>query len=102
MAELHKKILNVYKTVLEGLSLNGGESNVNRILYFKPNMIEGLHSLPQILVSGEGVVQNIGGPEFGEVIVSRSKVYRYTQGDIDWDYAGRSASIRTFDLSGDE
>lgn len=60
----------------------------------------------EAITGGDGenpmVVQNIGGPEFGEVIVAKSHTYRYTYEDIDWNYSGRSASFRTFDLSGEE
>jgi hypothetical protein len=60
----------------------------------------------EAVIGGDGenpmVVKNIAGPEFGDVIVAKSHVYRYTHEDIDWDYAGRSASFRTFELSGDE
>jgi hypothetical protein len=48
------------------------------------------------------VLQNIGGPEFGDVIVAKSHTYRYTYDGIDWNYSGRSASFRTFNLSGDD
>jgi hypothetical protein len=37
---------------------------------------------------------------FGDIQVAQSNVYKYTQGDIAWDYSGRSASIRTFKLQG--
>lgn len=60
----------------------------------------------EALTGGDGenpmVLQNIGGPEFGDVIVAKSHTYRYTYEDIDWDHAGRSASFRTFDLSGEK
>jgi hypothetical protein len=60
----------------------------------------------EALTGGDGknpmVLQNIGGPEFGDVIVAKSHTYRYTYDGVDWNYAGRSASFRTFDLSGNE
>lgn len=60
----------------------------------------------EAITGGDGenpmVVQNIGGPEFGDVIVAKSHTYRYTYEDIDWNYSGRSASFRTFDLAGDQ
>ena len=37
---------------------------------------------------------------FGDVLVAQSNVYKYTQGDIAWDYSGRSASIRSFKFEG--
>lgn len=69
--------------------------------------IDGILDLDvEAVTGGDGenpmVVKNLGGPEFGDVIVAKSHTYRYTNEDIDWDYAGRSASFRTFDLSGDE
>jgi hypothetical protein len=60
----------------------------------------------EAITGGDGenpmVLQNIGGPEFGDVIVAKSHRYRYTYGGVDWNYSGRSASFRTFDLSGNE
>ncbi len=38
---------------------------------------------------------------FGDPIVSRSRTYTYKHGNLDWNYGGRSASIRTFKLAGE-
>lgn len=40
------------------------------------------------------------GPGIGDILIAKSSSYRFTDGGIDWDYAGRSASMRTLDLSG--
>lgn len=41
------------------------------------------------------------GPGHGDIVVARSHEYRYTDHGIDWDYPGRSASIRRLSLSGE-
>jgi hypothetical protein len=38
---------------------------------------------------------------FGDVEIAHNKKYTYKMGSTDWNYAGRSASIRTFHLKGD-
>ncbi len=48
------------------------------------------------------VIQNMVPPGMSDVEVYRSTRYRYTYDDQDWDYNGRSASLRTFDLAGDQ
>jgi hypothetical protein len=40
------------------------------------------------------------GPGVGDILIARSHAYRYTDHGIDWNYAGRSASMRTLDLKG--
>lgn len=40
------------------------------------------------------------GPGQSEILVARSHRYRYTDHGIDWKHDGRSASMRTLDLSG--
>ncbi len=54
---------------------------------------------------GEDPVTLVNGPAAAEgmepILVARSNAYRYTDHGIDWDYGGRSASIRPLDLSGD-
>jgi len=40
------------------------------------------------------------GPGVGDILIAHSKAYRYTDHGIDWDYQGRSASMRTLDLKG--
>lgn len=59
----------------------------------------------QTMTGGDGenpmIVKNIGGPAFGDVTVAKSNAYRYTYDGVDWNYAGRSASFRTFNISGD-
>ncbi len=51
------------------------------------------------------VIQNSPFEEagFGEAIIAQSSVYKYKNDamGIDWDYGGRSASIRTFELQGE-
>jgi len=40
------------------------------------------------------------GPGAGDILIARSHAYRYTDHGIDWNYAGRSASMRTLELKG--
>lgn len=40
------------------------------------------------------------GPGVGDILIAKSNSYHYTDEDLDWNYAGRSASMRTLDLSG--
>lgn len=40
-------------------------------------------------------------PGMGDLLVARSHAYRFTDHDIDWDFPGRSGSIRSLDLSGE-
>jgi hypothetical protein len=40
------------------------------------------------------------GPGMDDILVARSKTYRYTDQGLDWDYGGRSASMRSATLSG--
>jgi hypothetical protein len=40
------------------------------------------------------------GPGIGDILIAKSDSYHFTDGGIDWNYAGRSASMRTLDLSG--
>ncbi len=40
------------------------------------------------------------GPGVGDILIAHSATYRFRDHGIDWDYAGRSASMRTMHLSG--
>jgi hypothetical protein len=40
------------------------------------------------------------GPGVGDILIAHSNTYRFTDHDIDWNYGGRSASMRTMNLSG--
>lgn len=40
------------------------------------------------------------GPGVGDILIAHSNTYRFTDHGIDWNYAGRSASMRTMSLSG--
>lgn len=40
------------------------------------------------------------GPGVGDILIARSHTYRYTDHGVDWNYAGRSASMRMLDLKG--
>ena len=70
--------------------------------------IPGILSLDiETITGGDGetpiMVQNNAFTAFGfsDVKVGKSKTYRYTHDGVDWDYGGRSASIRSFEMSGD-
>lgn len=39
-------------------------------------------------------------PGMSDITIARSRTYRYTDHGVDWNYAGRSASVRTLDLAG--
>jgi len=40
------------------------------------------------------------GPGVGDILIARSHTYTYTDHGVDWNYGGRSASMRTLDLEG--
>jgi hypothetical protein len=69
--------------------------------------IPGILSLDvEAVTGGDGktpvVVKNgpAAGPGVPDIVVARSNRYRYTDHGIDWDYAGRSATIRPVEASG--
>lgn len=61
-----------------------------------------LEARPAIGVDGEApfVIHNMVPAGMTDVQVFRSEHYRYNFDGVEWDYAGRSASLRHFDLSG--
>jgi hypothetical protein len=40
------------------------------------------------------------GPGVGDILIAHSNTYHFTGNGLDWDYRGRSASMRKLDLKG--
>src|SRR5207249_43525 len=61
----------------------------------------------QAILGGDGrtpmtIANHLFNPlGLSDPIVARSKTYTYKRGPIDWNYGGRSASIRHFKISGE-
>lgn len=114
VAALEKVAGRVFGAMVTGAHRLAEDQKIERVaMEFNLEPLRHRVNIPGILeldveavTGGDGenpmVVKNIGGPEFGDVIVAKSHTYRFTYEDIDWDYAGRSASFRTYDLSGEE
>ena len=114
LAEIARRVFGAFVTGAVQISENEKVEKVKMEVMIEPHRhkvhIPGILDLDlQTMPGGDGknpiVIDNNPFEEagFGEVLVARSTTYKYKNADVgvEWDYGGRSASIRTFKMAGE-
>jgi hypothetical protein len=112
LAEIVRRSFGVFANGVSRISPNETVERVPMKVTIEPYryraVIPGILNLDlEAITGGDGktpiVVKNHPFNPLGldDPLVAHSKVYTYKRGDINWNYSGRSASIRHFKLSGE-